>query len=205
MKLTDKLKESLKTARLESDKFVEEYFKRQKRDKELAAKYCNLANFYMSTDERSQLIERCIAKIADKRNVRNLCNYIFEYGKRYGEKLYLEDDNYDSSYLIDEKYRVDAFYGHITVTKVSEDEVTPKMFENEYCQIYKPNGELLIETNNDLIFNDILIQIRGKLLEGYYVMFKGHRLDITPKGHIKNRPIGFFDIYAKQLGMLMGF
>lgn len=80
-----------------------------------------------------------------------------------------------------------------------------RCIRNKPVKVFNPDGTLLCETDNELQFNDILIQIMEQRLTGYYIKFKGKRRNIEPSGTVKHPPSGFFDIMNEQLRKLTGF
>ncbi|WP_291599148.1 hypothetical protein [Bacteroides sp.] len=83
-------------------------------------------------------------------------------------------------------------------------EIIVKEIKNPPVKIFTPDNSLLCETENDLIFNDIRIQIMDKKLSGYYIEFNGERTDIKPDGTLDVWPKGLFDISVTQLNYLFG-
>jgi len=76
--------------------------------------------------------------------------------------------------------------------------------QNPPVKIFNPDGALLCETNNDLIFNDIRIQIKDQQLSGYYLEFQGKKCGINRHGELDYWPQGLFDISTNQLNYLFG-
>lgn len=48
-----------------------------------------------------------------------------------------------------------------------------RCIRNKPVKIFNPDGTLLCETDNELQFNDIRIQIKDQESEGYYLEFEG--------------------------------
>lgn len=190
--MADELRKYLNSE--ESKKSIEKHIRLEKLEKERTNRYMDIAHNHMSESERGELIEKCIKK----KNVENLIDYISDYAERYGEKLYTNDD-YEWAFLIDGKYRVYGRFADIVIDEVPENEVIPKIFEDKYCDVYKPNGELLIHTNNMLTFTDIRVQIKQKQLNGYYIVFENKRYEIKSNGRIEHWPNGLFSVYINKL------
>ena len=79
-----------------------------------------------------------------------------------------------------------------------------KDLQNPPVKIYNPDGTLLCETNNELIFNDIRIQIKNQNLKGYYLIYEGNKCDIDNDGQLSRWPKGLFSISIAQLNYLFG-
>lgn len=76
--------------------------------------------------------------------------------------------------------------------------------QNPPVKIYNPDGTLLCETNNELIFNDIRIQIKNQRLNGYYLVFEDKKYEINSDGELMNWPKNLFSIGTDQLNYLFG-
>ena len=171
----------------------------------------------LTVEQRADVIRKCIKKYdsdeyKDKeykkgRFPENTLFYILDdYAEKYGEPLYIENDVCISKYLIDEKFIIECVYGQasvINVTEIEENEIVVRDIKNEYCSIYKPNDELLVYTNNQLVYTDILAQIKEKQVSGYYVKFLGKKIPIDKNGMLKEYPDGLFDKYTKLLIKLL--
>lgn len=81
--------------------------------------------------------------------------------------------------------------------------VTVHNIQNKPVKVYTPSDELLVETDNELVFTDIRLQIGEQRLEGYYIVFEGKKVDIEPDGSIKKWPNGLFDIAITQMAKLI--
>ena len=191
-KMAEKLREYLNSE--EWRKSIEKHIRQENMEKERTNRYMDIAHNRMSKEERANFLEKCIKK----ENINNLYDYIFEYGERYGENVY-SDDNYDDAYLIDDTYKVNVSFGVVSITKISENEVVPKLFKDKYCDVYKPNRVLLINIDDMVTFTVIRVQIKQKQLDGYYIMFDNKRYNIKPSGKLDYWPNGLFDIYINKL------
>ena len=69
--------------------------------------------------------------------------------------------------------------------------------------IYTPQGYSLGKAN-EYEFNDFLIQVKKKKLQGYHVKFKGETIYLLVDGKISSQPEGFFDLMSQQLEEIMG-
>lgn len=74
--------------------------------------------------------------------------------------------------------------------------------QNPSVKIYNPDGTLLCDTNNELVFNDIRIQIKDQKLTGYYLIFEGNKCEINNDGELVKWPKGLFSIGTNQLNYL---
>lgn len=88
--------------------------------------------------------------------------------------------------------------------KENSPEIIVRDIKNPPVKIFSPDNSLLCETENDLVFNDIRIQIMDKKLSGYYIEFNGERTDIKPDGTLDIWPKELFDISTNQLNYLFG-
>lgn len=79
-----------------------------------------------------------------------------------------------------------------------------RCIRNKPVKIFNPDGTLLCETDNDLQFNDIRIQIKDQKLEGYYLEFEGERSNIDSDGGVCNWMKGLFSTSTDQLNYLFG-
>ena len=64
---------------------------------------------------------------------------------------------------------------------------------DEYVSVYYPDGTLIVETNNELEFNYVRLQITLYNIEGCYVYFRNKKYEITSYGTIPGCPEGLFD------------
>lgn len=216
-KLAEELKAYLNSE--EGKAFLEKQ-KEEYRFKETLKKKYNDKIKSLTSDERIVLIRKIITKYDSKEYKdkelkcgryepsNDLFWTIFEYAQEYGRPLITDGEFCVSSFEIDDKFIVEMICGQgsfVHITEVSDDYVFVHDIEENFCEIFSPDNKLIVKTNNVYCVNDIMIQIRKKKLEGYYVMFNGYKLEITNYGRIKNPPKGFFEIYAKQLRKLLGF
>lgn len=67
------------------------------------------------------------------------------------------------------------------------------------CSLYDPEGNCLGVINTSVILNDVRLQIKRQNLEGYYVLFENHRIDIHGNGRLSYWPVGFYDIWQDQM------
>lgn len=70
------------------------------------------------------------------------------------------------------------------------------------CSLYDPEGNCLGIINTSVILNDVRLQIKRQKLEGYYILFENHRIDICSNGRMNSWPTGFFDLEINQLAQL---
>lgn len=81
--------------------------------------------------------------------------------------------------------------------------VVVQNIQNKTVKVYTPSDELLVETNSELIFNDIRLQIAEQNLEGYYIEFEDEKINILSNGKMERWPDGLFDISIIQLAKLI--
>lgn len=217
IKMSEKLEKWLKNEDFEKER--QEYERNLIHTENLLDKYMEYAH-NLTVEERSNFIQKCIDKYESdvyrdreyamgREPLRTLYEYIFEYGKRYGVELLSDNDGFSfGKFLIDDKFIVEEFIGQgnfISVWQRENDEVVIKNIKDKYCEVFKPNGEMLVRTNDMLIFTDILVQIHEKSLEGYYIKFEGKTFPILKSGRVKPAPSGLFSTYGEQLRKLCGF
>ena len=71
--------------------------------------------------------------------------------------------------------------------------------EEKYVKIYKPNGELLVETNQYTTYLWVRTQIKKNQLRNYYIEFEGEKIRIDPRGTESDYPDGMMDLASKLL------
>lgn len=69
----------------------------------------------------------------------------------------------------------------------------------KYIRIYKPDGTLLIETNQFTTYLWVRTQIKKKKLYGYYIEFEGVKIAINANGTEVFYPEGMMDLSTKLL------
>lgn len=82
--------------------------------------------------------------------------------------------------------------------------IIPIDIQNPTVKIFNPNGTLLCETNNELVFNDIRIQIKDQKLSGYYIEINDEKSKIENDGMLTDWPRDLFTILTTQLNYLLG-
>ena len=65
--------------------------------------------------------------------------------------------------------------------------------------IYDCNDELIVETDNDLVFDWVRAEIKEKSLEGCYLIFKGEKIRLDRNGTPECYPDGLFEYLTDQL------
>ena len=70
---------------------------------------------------------------------------------------------------------------------------------NDWADFYYPDGTLICRTNNDIEFNYIRTQIKKMRSTGFYIIFRGERIDIDKYGNLSDYPNDFFENYTKLL------
>ena len=137
----------------------------------------------------------------------NIYEFIEKYATKYGQPL-ISDDECIEKYVIEEKFIVKIVCGQgecrCHIKECGDDEIFVKYIKDDIVDVYRPNGELLVSTDNILIFNEILVQINKKSINGYYIVFHGKRYEIDKFGDIANCP-GLFGQIDRQMKILMGF
>ena len=71
------------------------------------------------------------------------------------------------------------------------------------AKIFYPDGELIVETDNPIVFEWIRLQIKEQQLSGCYIEFEDYRLTIDRNGTLSDYPEGLFDTYQKILIQLI--
>lgn len=74
---------------------------------------------------------------------------------------------------------------------------------DNFAKIFNPDGSLLIETNNLLLFSHIRVQIKENELEGYSVQYQDEIIPIDKNGRLPSWPDGFFDTWDNLLTRLL--
>lgn len=71
--------------------------------------------------------------------------------------------------------------------------------------VYDPDGNLIVTTDSDLVFNDIRIQILRKKLTGYTVAMHGssEKHVIDTDGRVENWPADMFDTSVRQHALII--
>ena len=87
--------------------------------------------------------------------------------------------------------------------KIQEGPIVIRNIQDLPAKLYSPNDKLIGIIKNQLQLYDIQIQIASQRLEGYYIMFKGIKIEINRFGVHKEYPLGFFDIQDDQLMTLL--
>lgn len=163
----------------------------------------------MSVEERSNFIEKVYNKYRSNEYIErelkagyyearnSLYDVILDYGVIYGKlsSYNLNEHFPEEQYDIDGKFIVGIMYGqgsYVYVIPIEENEVVPHIISNDEVEVYKPNGELLIKTDSELMFDDIRVQIAEKHLSGYYIIFKGEKREIKQNGYVEF-PKGLFN------------
>jgi predicted ATPase len=72
------------------------------------------------------------------------------------------------------------------------------------CELHHETDGFIGEIKNVVTLNDIRIQILTNKLSGYFCMFEGHKIEISPRGKITNWVKGFFDLCEEQLDIILG-
>lgn len=138
----------------------------------------------------------------------SLYDVIFEYAIVYGKPSLYKMNGYftEEQYDIDGKFVIGLINGQgssMYITPISNEDIIPHDIKNFEISIHYPNDELLIYTDNTLVFNDIRLQIKNKKLTGFYVIFNDKKYEINSDGTINNWPKGLFDIEIHQLANLI--
>lgn len=199
---------------------LQQYVNRLKFRQELSNKYTEKIH-NLSSDERISLIRKIIAKYNSKEYQereekcgRYECSNslywtLLEYGEVYGNELLSSNEFPFGAYEIDKKFIVNVIHGQgsvVLLQEVNDDYVFPHKVEEEFCQVFRPDGTFLIYTNNENELINVLLQIRNKKLKGFYVKFRGHKYEINEKdGRIRNAPNELFGIREKLERDFMGF
>lgn len=77
--------------------------------------------------------------------------------------------------------------------------------EDTAATLFGPDDMFVGNIDTNLQLLDIRIQIKEAEISGYYIIWKGQRLDIDKTGNIDNWPVGFFDVLDTLLNKLIGW
>lgn len=69
--------------------------------------------------------------------------------------------------------------------------------------VLNPDGSVLVETDNMLLFDSIRVQIAEQKLTGYSCLFEGKTIKIDKNGRCDSYPKGFFDTATNLLFRLL--
>ncbi len=72
------------------------------------------------------------------------------------------------------------------------------------CELHHETLGFIGEIKNETALNDVRIQILTHKVSGYFCIFEGHKIEISPTGKIKNWVKGFFDLTENQLDIILG-
>lgn len=72
--------------------------------------------------------------------------------------------------------------------------------QNDYVTIIDPEGNEVVTTNNELVYNDIRLQIARNSLEGYKLKYKDKLYEIDAYGYAN---AGVFSKLEEQLSELL--
>jgi hypothetical protein len=75
--------------------------------------------------------------------------------------------------------------------------------KNIPVKIYDANDELIVETDDDLVFNWVRAEIKEKQLSGCYIIFQGEKIRVDRNGTPECYPDGFFEYLTDQLCRLL--
>lgn len=64
---------------------------------------------------------------------------------------------------------------------------------NDWADFYYPDGTKICRTNSDMEFAYIRKRIKEMGSVGFYLIFRGERIDIDENGNLSNYPDEFFD------------
>ena len=76
--------------------------------------------------------------------------------------------------------------------------------QNEYVDMYYPDGTLICHTNSDIEFNYVRGCIKDMGTSGFYLMFQGEKINIDKYGNIVgNWPRDMFNTFAETAMKLL--
>lgn len=187
-----------------SDKGQTEILKERRKDiikKKNIHKY--IKNFHSLDNEKRCEVLRAISEkiLVSPVKLNNILEMVLEYSLKYGEPL-IETKDLEKQYLIEGCFVVTNSLYAIYIDYKPED-IFAKDIEEEQVSILKPSGEILVSTNNQLVINDILIQIKQKKVCGYSILYNGKKYVISSNGHVKG--VSLFPLIDKQLKILTEF
>lgn len=79
--------------------------------------------------------------------------------------------------------------------------ITYKQIPIQTVELWSPTGDYYVVNEHELY--DIRLQIMNESVEGWYVMFNHHKIDINSKGQLSEWPKGFFDLTDYYLDKLL--
>lgn len=71
--------------------------------------------------------------------------------------------------------------------------ITPHYFKTTRVKVFTPDGTLICIADEHTL-TDIQEQIARQNLDGYYIDFKGNKININSKGELAKWPQGMFDL-----------
>lgn len=71
--------------------------------------------------------------------------------------------------------------------------------KNKPAKFFYPDGTLIVETDNDLMFDYIRVRIKQEQIHGCYIEFEGHKILIDSNGDLSDYPDGFFTAHMDLL------
>lgn len=74
---------------------------------------------------------------------------------------------------------------------------------DERIEFFNANGEYIGNTTNLLTFTDVRLQIARRKLTGFYLKFRGKKIEIDCNGNLKEWPNGLMDKNTNQLCELL--
>jgi hypothetical protein len=110
------------------------------------------------------------------------------------------------NYIGELNHNREIIINYATETEHPDEVIFNTEVQDEFYEIYKPNGELLARSNSHLALNDALLQIKRKKLNGYTISTDGgeHKSAINTFGHVPNPPANLCTTVSKQLRDLYG-
>lgn len=148
----------------------------------------------LSVERRTELIEKLKKKYdSDKYNLREyekgyeprtpLYYVLLEYAEACCRpSLYQVNEDFDEAqYDIDGIWVISIIFGQgcfVKVERVEDGRIIPHYSKDEEpeTEIYYPNGELIIKTDDSYVIEDVLKQIGNR--SGFYIIKDGVREDI---------------------------
>ncbi len=68
--------------------------------------------------------------------------------------------------------------------------------KQEEFEVYYPNGELIVKSDDILLLHYIRTQIKENDIKGCYIIFKNEKITIDREGNLSHYPKGFDEVIS---------